>query len=139
MAATLRSINRTVGYGAALLSIVMVIAMAVIVAERYLFDSGSIRLQESVTFMHAAVFMLVAAYTLDAGGHVRVDIFYSRMQPKTKAIVDIAGTLLLLWPFCIFLLWSSWDYVTTSWAIGETSQETGGLPFPFPSIVKSFI
>jgi TRAP-type mannitol/chloroaromatic compound transport system permease small subunit len=135
----LRACNRIIGRSVALLTIVMVIIMAEIVIERYLLNSGSIRLQESIVFMHAAVFMLVAGYTLEAGGHVRVDIFYSRMRPPSKAVVDIAGTLLLLWPFCLFLLWSSWDYVATSWAIQESSRETGGLPFPFPSIVKSFI
>jgi len=45
----------------------------------------------------------------------------------------------LLLPFCIFLIWTSWDYVATSWAINESSRETGGLPFPFPAVLKSFI
>jgi TRAP-type mannitol/chloroaromatic compound transport system permease small subunit len=128
-----------IGKALAWLTLAMVLVMAVIVTERYWFSSGSIRLQESITFMHAAVFMLAAAYTLAAGGHVRVDIFYGHMRPTRQALVDIAGTLLLLLPFCGFLLWSSWDYVTTSWLIQESSRETGGLPFPFPSLVKTFI
>jgi TRAP-type mannitol/chloroaromatic compound transport system permease small subunit len=83
--------------------------------------------------------MLTAGYTLAAGGHVRVDIFYSEMSAKGQALVDLLGTLLLLLPFCGFLIWSSWDYVGISWEIREASQETGGLPFPFPAIMKSFI
>ena len=89
--------------------------------------------------MHAAVFMLAAAYTLAAGDHVRVDIFYSKMNPRNKALVNLLGTLFLLLPFCIFLIWTSWDYVATSWVIQESSRETGGLPYPFPTIMKSFI
>jgi len=139
LATTLNALNRFIGRAVALLTIVMVVVMAVVVAERYLFNSGSIRLQESITFMHAAVFMLVAAYTLQAGGHVRVDIFYSRMQARGKALVDLFGTLLLLMPFCLFLLWTSWDYVSVSWAAQESSQETGGLPYPFPPMMKSFM
>jgi TRAP-type mannitol/chloroaromatic compound transport system permease small subunit len=139
LANTLNGLCRFVGRTVAWLTVVMVIVMAVIVAQRYWFSTGSIRLQESITFMHASVFMLAAAYTLGAGGHVRVDIFYGSMRPERQAIVDIVGTLLLLLPFCGFLIWSSWDYVTTSWLIQESSQRTGGLPYPFPAILKSFI
>jgi TRAP-type mannitol/chloroaromatic compound transport system permease small subunit len=135
----LESVNRVIGHAIAWLTLVMAIATGIIVIERYWFADSSIALQESVTFMHAAVFMLAAGYTLAAGDHVRVDIFYSRMQPRTRALVDIAGTLLLLLPVCGFLIWSSWDYVATSWSVGETSQESDGLPYPFPSLLKSFI
>lgn len=135
----LQNISKKTGAVISWLTVVMVIVMTGIVIARYSFSSGSIRLQESVTFMHAAVFMLAAAYTLAAGDHVRVDIFYTNMSPRGKALVDIAGTLLLLVPFCVFLIWSSWDYVGTSWSIRESSSEAGGLPFPFPAIVKSFI
>jgi TRAP-type mannitol/chloroaromatic compound transport system permease small subunit len=135
----LQIVSRKTGEVIAWFTVAMVILMTGIVIARYSFASGSIRLQESITFMHAAVFMLAAAYTLAAGDHVRVDIFYSSMSARAKAIVDIAGTLLLLMPFCAFLIWSSWDYVGTSWSIRETSSEAGGLPFPFPAIVKSFI
>jgi len=89
--------------------------------------------------MHAAVFMLAAGYTLAAGDHVRVDIFYSSMGPRNKAWVDLLGTMFLLLPFCIFLISTSWDYVGTSWVIEESSPEAGGLPYPFPTIMKSFI
>jgi len=139
LANTLNGLCRFVGKTVAWLTVVMVIVMAIIVAQRYWFSVGSIRLQESITFMHASVFMLAAAYTLGAGGHVRVDIFYGSMRPERQAIVDIVGTLLLLLPFSGFLIWSSWDYVATSWLIQESSQKTGGLPYPFPAVLKSFI
>ena len=135
----LRSITRSVGRTVAWLTFIMVIVTSIVVVDRYIFSSGSIRLQESISFMHAAVFMLAAAYTLAANGHVRVDIFYSRMNPRSRAIIDLSGTVILLLPFCIFLIWTSWDYVVTSWGIQESSRETGGLPFPFPALLKSFI
>lgn len=139
VAVRLEAINRVIGHAVAWLTLAMVVITSIVVVERYWFENGSIRLQESITFMHAAVFMLAAGYTLAAGDHVRVDIFYSSMQPRAKARVDIAGTFLLLFPFCVFLIWSSWDYVATSWLIEESSQESSGLPYPFPAIVKSFI
>ncbi|MCZ6584533.1 MAG: TRAP transporter small permease subunit, partial [Gammaproteobacteria bacterium] len=61
------------------LTIMMVLVTFVIVVLRYAFDLGWISMQESVTWMHAAVFMLGAAYTLKRDEHVRVDIFYRRM------------------------------------------------------------
>jgi len=139
VAVRLEAVNRFIGHVFAWLTLVMVLITCIVVIQRYWFAYGSIRLQESVTFMHAAVFMLAAGYTLAAGDHVRVDIFYGSMGPRAKARVDIAGTLLLLMPFCGFLIWSSWDYVATSWFIEESSQESSGLPYPFPAVVKSFI
>jgi len=135
----LEAVNRGIGHVLAWLTLAMVIVTSIVVVQRYWFADGSIRLQESITFMHAAVFMLAAGYTLAAGDHVRVDIFYSSMGPRAKARVDIAGTLFLLMPFCGFLIWSSWDYVATSWLIEESSQESSGLPYPFPAVLKSFI
>ncbi len=139
LAHRLESVVRGTGRVIAILSFFMVVLTSIIVVERYWFDTGSISLQETVTFMHAALLMLTAGYTLAAGDHVRVDIFYSQMSAKKQALVDLLGTWLLLLPFCGFLIWSSWDYVSISWQIREASQEAGGLPFPFPAVMKSFI
>lgn len=139
LASKLEFITRLIGRSVSWLCLFMVLVIGIVVVERYWMQSGSIRLQESVTFMHALVFMLAAAYTLAAGDHVRVDVFYGQMSPREKAWVNLLGTLLLLLPFCVFLFWSSWDYVALSWQIREASQEAGGLPFPFPSLLKSAI
>lgn len=135
----LESFVRAIGLTVACLTVAMVILTSFVVIQRYFFDTGAIWLQESITQLHAAVFMLAAAYTLASNGHVRVDIFYGQMAPRGQALVNLIGTLLLLLPFCAFLLWSSWDFVSMSWSIGEASQESGGLPFPFPALMKSFI
>jgi len=132
-------LNRAVGLAAAWLALAMVLVTTLVVVQRYWFASGSIRLQESITVMHGVMFMLAAAYTLAAGDHVRVDVFYSRMTPRQRAWVNLLGTLVLLLPFCGFLLVVSTDYVATSWQIREASQEAGGLPYPLPALVKSCI
>jgi len=84
-------------------------------------------LQESVTYLHVGVFMLGAAYTLKHDAHVRVDIAYQKVTPRTRAWIDLLGTLLLLFPVCLFILVSSLEYVATSWSIQEGSREAGGL------------
>lgn len=117
----------------------MVVGTFVIVVLRYVFDLGWIWMQESVVWTHAAVFMLAAAYTLKRDEHVRVDIFYRGMEDRHKACVDAGGTLLFLLPVCVFLAWTSWDYVSVSWEIREGSREAGGLPYPCVPLLKSLI
>lgn len=110
------------------LTLLMVVVTFVIVVLRYGFDMGWIALQESVLWMHGLVLMLGSAYTLRHEAHVRVDVFYRTFDTRTRALVDLLGTLLLLFPVCGFILWSSWGYVADSWSLGESSREAGGLP-----------
>jgi TRAP-type mannitol/chloroaromatic compound transport system permease small subunit len=109
------------------LTLATVLITFTVVVLRYVFETGSIALQESITYLHAVVFMLCAAYTLKQDAHVRVDIFYQRWSARTRAWVDLLGTLLLLVPVCVFVIISSLDYVAMSWSIHEGSQEAGGL------------
>ncbi|MDT8407057.1 MAG: TRAP transporter small permease subunit [Methylococcales bacterium] len=124
----LEHFNRKIGLAVAWLTLIMVLTLFVVVVLRYGFNYGSIALQESVSFMHAAVFLLGAAYTLDDNAHVRVDIFYQRGSVRAKAWVDCLGTLLLLWPVALFIFFSSLDYVQEAWRIQESSSNPGGLP-----------
>ncbi|MEK9713297.1 MAG: TRAP transporter small permease subunit [Thalassolituus sp.] len=125
----LDQITRYTGLTVRWLSLFMVLATCGVVALRYLFDLPSIALQESVMYLHASIFMFGAAYTWQQGGHVRVDIFYRSWPEKRRLLADRLGILLLVLPFCLFLIWSSWDYVNNAWAIRERSQEASGLPF----------
>jgi len=77
---------------------------------------------------YSAMFLLAAGWTLREDAHVRVDVLYERFSPKSKALVDLVGTLLLLLPFCIFGLWVSWDYVVDSVIGLETTADSGKLP-----------
>ena len=109
------------------LTLLMVVLTVVIVVLRYYFESGSIALQESITYLHGVVFMLGIAFTLQRGGHVRVDIFYRGFTAQKKALVDFIGGILFLLPVCLLIFIFSWDYVMASWAIGETSEERSGI------------
>lgn len=109
---------------------VVVLQFALVVA-RYVFGLGSIWLTEAIIYGHAALFLLASAWTLRAGGHVRVDIFYADATPRARALVDLAGALLLLLPFALVLLWLSAPYAARSWAVFERSQEASGLPLVF--------
>jgi TRAP-type mannitol/chloroaromatic compound transport system permease small subunit len=126
-----------IGRAAAWLILVVVLLQFALVAARYLFGLGSIWLSETVIYAHAAVFMLAAAWTLRAEGHVRVDIFYAEASARTKALIDLVGAVLLLLPFMLVLLWLAVPYAARSWAILERSQEASGLPLVF--VLKTLI
>lgn len=125
------SLNETVGRAISWLTLAMVLVTFTVVVLRYLFNIGWIAMQESVTYMHAVVFMLGAAYTLKHAGHVRVDIVYRARSRRTQAWIDLWGALLLLLPVCLFIGWISWEYIAASWSVRETSQEAGGIPAVF--------
>jgi len=119
------------GRAVAWLTLAMVLITFGVVVARYLFNEGSIAVQESVTYLHAIVFLLGAAYTLRHDRHVRVDIFYQRRDARGRARIDLLGVLLFLLPTCVFIFVTSLDYVGASWALLEGSREAGGLPLVF--------
>ena len=126
-----------IGRAVAWFALVVVLLQFALVVARYLFGLGSIWASEAVIYAHAALFMGAAAWTLRAGGHVRVDVFYAEAGPRTKATVDLIGALLLLLPFALVLVWLSLPYTARSWAILERSQESSGLPLVF--LLKTLI
>jgi TRAP-type mannitol/chloroaromatic compound transport system permease small subunit len=119
------------------LTLAMVLLSFLVVVLRYAFNLGWIAMQETVLYLHGFIFLIGASYALKADAHVRVDIFYQRFSVKTKALINILGTLLLLLPVLVFIFIISWQYVVLSWQIMEKSPEAGGLPFVY--LAKSFI
>ena len=130
-------ISIATGRAASWLTLAMVLGTFVVVVFRYAFDTGLLWLQESVTWMHAMVFMLGASYTLQQEGHVRVDIFYRRITEGRKAIVNLLGIIFFIVPLCIFFIVECFEYVQISWRIREVSRDAGGLPYPAIPLMKS--
>ncbi|MFB9888025.1 TRAP transporter small permease subunit [Balneatrix alpica] len=116
------------GWLSALLFLLMLLNVFYDVITRYLFNNVSIALQELEWHLHATVFLLGVPYALQAGGHVRVDLIYERLSDKAQAWIDIAGTLVLLLPFCLLVAWYGVDFAKEAYALGETSGDPGGLP-----------
>ncbi|HSO43557.1 MAG TPA: TRAP transporter small permease subunit [Rhodospirillales bacterium] len=133
-------INERVGRAAAWLTLAMVLITFTVVILRYVFSTGFVWLQEAYVWLHGVVFMLGAGYTLLHDGHVRVDIFYREASLRRKAMVDLLGSLLLLLPFVLMVVWVSWPYALVSWQRLEGSREAGGLPglFLLKSVIVAF-
>ncbi|WP_223671253.1 TRAP transporter small permease subunit [Kangiella shandongensis] len=119
------------------LTLFMALTVILVLILRNWFDLSAIALQESVTYMHAAVFMLGAAFALKHNDHVRVDVFYQSFSPRKKALVNMSGFVLLLLPVCLFIFIYCKDYVLFSWALREDSNQPGGIPFMY--LLKSLL
>lgn len=138
---TIDAFNERIGTTIAWAALAMVAMQFVVVVLRYVYGFGSIFMQESVTYLHATLFMVGAGYTLLHGGHVRVDIFYRNATPRRKALVDLLGVLLFLIPVCVLIGWSSFPYVQQSWSVFEGSKETSGIQgvFLLKSVILVFV
>jgi TRAP-type mannitol/chloroaromatic compound transport system permease small subunit len=137
LADTIDRLTAAIGRAAAWLALIIVVLQFALVVARYLFSLGSIWLSETVVYAHAGLFLLAAAWTLQAGGHVRVDVFYAQASDRRKALIDLVGALVLLLPFALVLAWLSLPYAARSWAVLERSQEASGLPLVF--LLKTLI
>ncbi len=118
-------------------ALLMVLIQFGIVIGRYVFGVNSIVAQESVLYLHSALFMLAAGYTLLVDKHVRVDIFYAGVKRSIQRRIDIFGHLFLLLPSMAALAWWSWASVRNSWKILEGPISVGGIEAVF--LLKSLI
>ncbi len=127
------TLNERLGQAMSWLVMVMTLVIVYDVLMRYLFQIGSVALQELEWHLFAIIFLLGAAYTLKQDAHVRVDIVYAsrRMSDRARAWVDLLGGLFFLIPFCVLIIYSSMPFVEASFSMGEGSSDAGGLPFRF--------
>lgn len=121
------------------LVLVLVILVGYDVFMRYVFSSGSIAIQELEWHLFSIIFLLGAAYTLKHDEHVRLDILYRShlLNEKHRAWIDALGSLLVLLPFCLLIIISSWPFVSQAFIHNEASPDPGGLPARW--LIKSMI
>ncbi|HRW29804.1 MAG TPA: TRAP transporter small permease subunit, partial [Emcibacteraceae bacterium] len=131
------AINEKIGQIVSWAALTLVLVQFGIVLFNYLYSEGVIAVQESLTYMHSLVFLGAAGYTLLHNGHVRVDIFYSKMDEKKKAYINLFGALIILFPVLICIGYYAWPFVIQSWKIKEGSIETSGLQIVY--ILKTMI
>jgi len=137
VADALDGINRGLAHVIRWLALLMVLVQFAIVVGRYVFGVNSIAAQESVLYMHSALFILAAGYTLLVDKHVRVDVFFAGLSPAGQRRVDVFGHLFLLMPSMTALLYWSWPSVRNSWSILEGPLAVGGIEAVF--LLKSLI
>ena len=116
---------------------IMFITVIINVVLRYLFNINYIFLQELVMYMHAFIFLFGISICLKEDTHVRIDIFSSKLGVGYRKLIDQIGLIILIIPFCVFVIYESTSMITRSWTMLEGSSEPGGLPIVF--ILKSSI
>jgi TRAP-type mannitol/chloroaromatic compound transport system permease small subunit len=94
---------------------------------RYGLHRGSNAWLEIQWYMFGAMFLLGSGYALKHGEHVRVDIAFSKMSPRTQAWVDVVGGVVFLLPTALIIAWMSLPMVANSIRINEYSSDPGGL------------
>lgn len=131
------TLNYRIGRAVSWLTLAAVLLMCANVVMRYFFSMGAPWQVELVLFFHAATFLSAMGYTWQEGEQVRVDVFYSHFSATKKAWVDLLGTLFLLFPLCIGLMYFSCSFVESSWGLREASSEYNGMQGIF--LLKTFL
>jgi TRAP-type mannitol/chloroaromatic compound transport system permease small subunit len=132
-------ITEQTGKIASWLVLFLVIIVSYDVTMRYIFQSGSIAIQELEWHVFSLIFLLGSAYTLKHDDHVRLDLLYQSkfMNDNRRAWVNFLGCLFFLIPFCILVIVSSWQFIHLSFIHNEGSPDPGGLSYRW--IIKSAI
>ena len=135
----LDGVSEWVGRVVSWLVLLMVVIIFYDVGMRYIFLQGSVALQELEWHLFALLFLLGAGYTLKHDDHVRVDVLYRSKYISTRhrIWINLLGGLLLLLPFCILVIVSSWPFVYSAYQFSEGSPDPGGLPYRF--LIKAII
>jgi TRAP-type mannitol/chloroaromatic compound transport system permease small subunit len=121
------ALNERVGRTVLWLVLVMVLVSSGNAVSRYLFSASSNAWLELQWYLFAAVFLLCSGYTLLHNEHIRIDVVSSRLSQRTRAWIDIIGTLFFLLPMSITILSLSWPIFVNAWVSSEMSSNAGGL------------
>ena len=113
-----------------LLVIILVLIVGYDVSMRYLFNSGSVAIQELEWHLFSIIFLFGSAFTLKHNEHVRLDILYNSklINERMRLWFDVLGTLIFLLPFCVLIIISAWPFVMQAYIHAEISPDPGGLP-----------
>ena len=133
----LEGITRWVGYLAGTILALLVLLVVYDAMMRYLFQSGSVALQELEWHLFDIIIMLGIAYTLQRAAHVRVDIFYEQYSLKIRSAVNMIGILFFILPFSLLIIYVGFDFVMISFMQMEASSDPGGLSYRF--LVKALM
>lgn len=130
-------INRILGKILSGVLLLMALNVFFDVIMRYFFRNSSVGMQEMEWHLFSIVILFGVSVALLDEGHVRVDFLYDRYSEKSKAIINITGTIFFLLPLALLILFGSFDFVKDAYDIKEISEDPGGLPFRW--VIKGMI
>ncbi len=123
-------IEAVLGVIGALISWLWLILVLIIVANvtmRYVLGVNYIWLEEVQWHIYAVGFMIGIGYAILHDAHVRVDVIASTLNPRTRAVIEFLGIILLIAPLIYLMTRNAIPFVEASWNRNETSSAPGGL------------
>jgi TRAP-type mannitol/chloroaromatic compound transport system permease small subunit len=120
-------ITDRIGHSVYWLVLVAVLISAANATVRKAFNYSSNAFLEIQWYLFSVIFLFLAGYTLLNNEHVRIDIVSGHLSPRTRAVIDIVGTLLFLLPVAVLIMWLSWPVFVDAWERHEVSTNAGGL------------
>jgi TRAP-type mannitol/chloroaromatic compound transport system permease small subunit len=88
--------------------------------------------------LYGVLFMMAGAYTLAHQGHVRGDVLYGSLRPRTQASIDLVLFIFFYLPGVLALTWAGWTYANESLAIRENTFSPDPLPlYPFKFVIPA--
>ena len=128
MSDPVRRLNLWIGRVISWFNVLLILLVGIDVIFRYFLNQTSVWVMELEWHLFALIFLFGAAYTLAENRHVRVDVFYARFSLEDKAWVDFFGSILLLIPWCLVVIYYSGSFAWDAFILKETSPDPGGLP-----------
>jgi TRAP-type mannitol/chloroaromatic compound transport system permease small subunit len=98
------------------------------VVARYLFNSPTNWVHESMFLMYGMQYMLCGAYAYREDQHVRVDVIYTKFSPRGKAIADII-TSVFFFIFILTMLVTGITFAKDAINNGEVSFTEWGIQY----------
>lgn len=131
----LRALDRvsgTTGAVAAWLVVPLIAASCYEVFSRYVLAEPTFWAFEVGYMVMGTHFLIGFAYTLRENEHVRVDLFYARVPPKGRALIDTFTYVVLLLPLAGWLAFGFWEKVLKAYASQERSGMSAFNPLIWP-------
>jgi len=126
---TIDMLNKSVGHAFAWCIVILVLGVSYEVFVRYALNDPTSWAFDFSFILYGALFLMSGAYTLSRGGHVRADIFYRRLKPRTQASLEFVLYILFFFPGVLALVIAGWGYGQESMAIKEVSVNSPvGVP-----------
>lgn len=135
----LEALSKYSGWAAALLAIPMIGALIYEVIARYFFNRPTIWSYEITYMICGAYFLIGSAFTLRLKGHIRIDVFYSLLPIRGRALIDTLGYVIIFFPVLIVLNISALDAVREAYQTAELSQFTPWQPLLWPFKTAIFV
>ncbi len=107
--------------------ILLVLIIVANVVGRYVFAVNYVWVEEVQWHMYAVGFMLGIGYALRHDAHVRVDVVAMNLRPRTRAVIELLGLLILVAPVVYLIVSYAIPFTETSFRRGEQSPAPGGL------------